>query len=95
MSFSSLELHASLLKVIDAQGFTEPTAIQKGAIPAVLQGKDVLGIAKTGSGKTAAYLLPILHQLQAHHATGIVNPEHSSWFPPVNWPTRFRMSAGH
>ena len=69
MSFSSLGLHASLLEVIDAQGFREPTPIQKGAIPAVLQNKDVLGIAKTGSGKTAAYLLPILHQLQGHHAT--------------------------
>ena len=69
MSFSSLGLHASLLEVIDAQGFREPTSIQKGAIPAILQGKDVLGIAKTGSGKTAAYLLPILHQLQAQYAT--------------------------
>ena len=64
MSFSSLGLHPSLLKAIAAEGLTEPTPIQRGAIPVVLQNKDVLGIAKTGSGKTASYVLPILHRLQ-------------------------------
>ena len=50
---------------MDAQGLTEPTPIQKEAIPAVIGRKDVLGIARTGSGKTAGYVLPILHNLQA------------------------------
>ncbi len=60
MSFADLELSPSL---IEACGFTEPTSIQREAIPAVLQGRDVLGIAKTGSGKTAGYLLPIFQRL--------------------------------
>ncbi len=60
MSFSPLGLSALL---IEASGFTEPTPIQREAIPAVLAGRDVLGIAKTGSGKTAGYLLPLLEQM--------------------------------
>ena len=64
MSFASLGLSASLQKVLADQKFTKPTHIQQGAIPAVLNGKDVLGIAKTGSGKTASYALPILNKLQ-------------------------------
>ncbi|YCM46380.1 DEAD/DEAH box helicase [Verrucomicrobiaceae bacterium 227] len=62
MSFTELGLSSAL---IEACGFAEPTPIQRGAIPAVLEGRDVLGIAKTGSGKTASYLLPILQQLMA------------------------------
>jgi len=64
MSFASLGLSASLQKVLADQKFTKPTHIQQGAIPAVLNGKDVLGISKTGSGKTASYALPILNKLQ-------------------------------
>jgi ATP-dependent RNA helicase RhlE len=63
LSFSDLSLHPALLKGIDALGFTEPTPIQSAAIPAVLEGRDLLACAETGSGKTAAFLLPILHQL--------------------------------
>ncbi len=62
MSFAELKLSPSL---IEACGFTEPTPIQEGTIPAVLEGRDVLGIAKTGSGKTAGYLLPILQKLNS------------------------------
>lgn len=65
MSFTSLGLSPAFLKVLEAEGFSEPTPIQKQAIPAVLGKRDVLGIAKTGSGKTAGYVLPILHHLQA------------------------------
>src|SRR6187431_3659847 len=65
MSFSSLGLSPSLLKALAAEGYSEPTPIQREAIPAVIGKKDVLGIAKTGSGKTAGYVLPILHNLQA------------------------------
>ncbi|MGK7389178.1 MAG: DEAD/DEAH box helicase [Candidatus Cyclobacteriaceae bacterium M2_1C_046] len=64
MSFTSLGLHSSLLKTLEANGYTKPYPIQQEAIPAILKGKDILGIAKTGSGKTASYALPILNNLQ-------------------------------
>jgi len=63
MSFAKLHLHPSLLANITAQGYETPTPIQAQAIPVVIEGRDVLGIAKTGSGKTASFVLPILHQL--------------------------------
>ncbi|HEU5217120.1 MAG TPA: DEAD/DEAH box helicase [Gemmatimonadales bacterium] len=63
MPFTSLKLHPSLLKGIKELGFTRPTPIQADAIPPAMAGKDVLACAMTGSGKTAAFLLPILHQL--------------------------------
>ena len=65
MPFSNLGLHPSVLKNINQLGYEEPYPIQSEVIPAVLEGKDVLGIAKTGSGKTASYILPILTQLQS------------------------------
>jgi ATP-dependent RNA helicase RhlE len=69
MSFSSLGLSPVFLKTLQAEGYAEPTPIQQQAIPAVIGKKDVLGIAKTGSGKTAGYVLPILQQLeQAAHS---------------------------
>ncbi len=63
MPFSTLKLHPSLLKGVKELGFTRPTPIQTDAIPPALAGRDVLACATTGSGKTAAFLLPILHQL--------------------------------
>lgn len=60
MSFASLGLTAPLLKTIEEQGFTRPYPIQQQAIPALLKGRDILGIAKTGSGKTASFVFPIL-----------------------------------
>ncbi|MGN7989597.1 DEAD/DEAH box helicase [Pedobacter sp. 22226] len=64
MSFTTLGLSPDLLKVLSDQNFTAPTLIQQTAIPAILNKKDVLGIAKTGSGKTASYVLPLLMNLQ-------------------------------
>ncbi|MEJ7559615.1 MAG: DEAD/DEAH box helicase [Pedobacter sp.] len=64
MPFTSLGLSPALLKTLQDQNFTEPTPIQEIAIPAILDKKDVLGIAKTGSGKTAGYVLPLLMNLQ-------------------------------
>ncbi|GAB3728759.1 DEAD/DEAH box helicase [Spirosoma lituiforme] len=64
MSFSSLGLSKPLLKAVSAQSYTTPYPIQTEAIPAILQGKDILGIAKTGSGKTASFVLPILELFQ-------------------------------
>ncbi len=63
MSFTSFPLHAELLRAVDALGFTVPTPIQKDAIPPACEGRDVLACAMTGSGKTAAFLLPILERL--------------------------------
>ena len=63
MSFSLLGLSPVLLRAIDELGYTTPTPIQSAAIPAVLRGEDVLGAAQTGSGKTAAFALPILQTL--------------------------------
>ena len=63
MRFEDLNLHHSLLKAIKDQNYTQPTAIQKKAIPLVLKRNDVLGSAQTGTGKTAAFALPILHHL--------------------------------
>jgi ATP-dependent RNA helicase RhlE len=63
MSFDTFGLHPALLSAIDALGFTDPTPIQQAAIPAILTGRDLIGCAQTGTGKTAAYLLPVLHRL--------------------------------
>ena len=63
MPFTPLKLHPSLLKGIKELGFIRPTPIQTDAIPPALAGRDVLACATTGSGKTAAFLLPILHRL--------------------------------
>ncbi len=65
MNFSSLDLHPSLLRGLKELGFTRPTPIQSDAIPHALAGRDLLACAATGSGKTAAFLLPILHALIA------------------------------
>ncbi|MDP2337976.1 MAG: DEAD/DEAH box helicase [Bacteroidota bacterium] len=69
MPFSSFGLSPTLLKVLAAQNYTQPYPIQKEAIPAILSQKDVLGIAQTGSGKTAGYVLPILTNLQGNTDT--------------------------
>jgi ATP-dependent RNA helicase RhlE len=61
--FNHLGLHASLLRGIKELGFVRPTTIQAEAIPPAMQGKDVIATAQTGSGKTAAFLLPIVHRL--------------------------------
>jgi ATP-dependent RNA helicase RhlE len=63
MSFNTFDLHPDLLRGVAALGFETPTPIQRDAIPPVHAGRDVLACAMTGSGKTAAFLLPILHRL--------------------------------
>lgn len=63
MTFQELKLDTSLLQAISELNYTQPTTIQQKAIPLVLQGKDVLGSAQTGTGKTAAFALPIVHHL--------------------------------
>jgi ATP-dependent RNA helicase RhlE len=63
MPFSSFDLHPALLKSVKELGFVRPTPIQADAIPPGLAGRDVLACAQTGSGKTAAFLLPVIHRL--------------------------------
>jgi ATP-dependent RNA helicase RhlE len=78
MSFASLGLSAPILDAVDEQGYQTPTPIQAQAIPAVLEGKDVMGAAQTGTGKTAGFTLPILQRLskgrpaQANQARALI-----------------------
>ncbi|MFZ9635096.1 MAG: DEAD/DEAH box helicase, partial [Alphaproteobacteria bacterium] len=65
MTFDTLGLDPALLRAVHDLGFTKPTAIQLDAIPPAREGKDLLACAMTGSGKTAAFLLPVLHRLHA------------------------------
>ena len=62
-TFESMGLNKALLQALASEGYTKPTPIQEKAIPDVMAGKDLLGIAQTGTGKTAAFALPILHRL--------------------------------
>ncbi len=66
--FQALGLSPVILKTISTLGFDTPTPIQEKAIPLMLKGHDVMGLAQTGTGKTAAFGLPLVHQLVAHHA---------------------------
>ncbi len=61
--FSDLALSPKILKAVEAAGYETPTPIQAGAIPSALEGRDVLGIAQTGTGKTASFTLPMIHML--------------------------------
>ena len=62
-SFQNLNLNPKILSALESKGYTTPTPIQLQAIPPLLEGRDILGIAQTGTGKTAAFSLPILHNL--------------------------------
>ncbi|MDR0535978.1 MAG: DEAD/DEAH box helicase [Puniceicoccales bacterium] len=69
-SFAGLGLSESLLQTLDACGYKEPTPIQSQAIRGILQGRDVIGAAQTGTGKTAAFALPTLQRLDRHDPNG-------------------------
>ncbi|WP_163992510.1 DEAD/DEAH box helicase [Pyxidicoccus caerfyrddinensis] len=74
MTFDELQLHETLLRAVKAEGYTTPTPIQAKAIPQALAGRDVLGVAQTGTGKTAAFALPILQRLSAKAPAGGARP---------------------
>jgi ATP-dependent RNA helicase RhlE len=67
LNFSEFNLIPSLQQGLDSMGFQNPTPIQEQAIPAILENKDLIACAQTGTGKTAAYLLPIIHKLSEKH----------------------------
>ena len=68
LSFAELGLSAKVMESVEASGYTTPTPIQAGAIPMAVEGRDVLGIAQTGTGKTAAFVLPLLSRLERGRA---------------------------
>jgi ATP-dependent RNA helicase RhlE len=70
MSFDSLGLSPELLRSVAHEGYTEPTPVQTQSIPLVLAGRDVLAGAQTGTGKTAAFVLPMLQRLHASRPAG-------------------------
>ena len=73
MSFEQLGLSTDLLRAISDQGYTKPTPIQEQAIPIILEGRDVMGGAQTGTGKTASFILPLLRRLE-HHSNSSMSP---------------------
>ena len=84
MTFEQFGLSAEILRAVTEQGYTIPTPIQDQAIPLVLQGKDLMGRAQTGTGKTAAFALPMLERLRAHANTS---------FSPARHPVRALILA--
>ncbi|MFA7316335.1 MAG: DEAD/DEAH box helicase [Sulfuricella sp.] len=76
MSFESLGLRPEIQRAVAEQGYTEPTPIQAQAIPVVLQGRDIMAGAQTGTGKTAAFTLPLLHRLATHASTSTSPAKH-------------------
>jgi len=92
MNFSELGLCEPLVRAVTKAGYSIPTPIQQQAIPAVLSGRDVVGIAQTGTGKTAAFALPLLHLLQlGNEAAG--RPERSRGERPRVRPVRVLVLA--
>jgi len=71
MSFQNLNIIDPLQRALDREGYTNPTPIQMQAIPHLLQGKDLMGIAQTGTGKTAAFVLPILQRMCNEHKAAV------------------------
>ncbi len=76
MSFKELGLHPDILRAVVDAGYENPTPIQEQAIPQVMAGHDVMGAAQTGTGKTAAFTLPILHRLMPHASTSVSPARH-------------------
>jgi ATP-dependent RNA helicase RhlE len=87
MTFASLHLIPELMRAVEDQGYTEPTPIQAKAIPAVLERRDIMGCAQTGTGKTASFTLPLL-QLLAPHASTSTSPARHPVRALVLTPTR-------
>ena len=87
MTFDQLGLSPEILRAVREQGYTEPTPVQRQAIPIVLAGHDLMGRAQTGTGKTAAFALPMLERLR-HHANTSFSPARHAVRALVLTPTR-------
>ena len=87
MSFAELNLIPELQRAVADQGYTEPTPIQAKAIPAVLERRDIMGCAQTGTGKTAGFTLPLL-QLLAPYANSSPSPARHPVRALILTPTR-------
>ncbi len=86
--FSGLELAQPILRAIADEGYTTPTPIQQKSIPSLLQGRDLLGVAQTGTGKTAAFALPLLHYLEENTAGAPRKAQHRQPRALILAPTR-------
>ena len=86
--FSGLELAQPILRAIADEGYTPPTPIQQKSIPSLLQGRDLLGVAQTGTGKTAAFALPLLHYLEENTAGAPRKAQHRQPRALILAPTR-------
>ncbi|HYE74539.1 MAG TPA: DEAD/DEAH box helicase, partial [Blastocatellia bacterium] len=71
MNFSELGLHPALAKQCESLGYSEPTPIQGRAVPVILGGADLIGCAETGTGKTAAFLLPLIQKIASSKGVGV------------------------
>lgn len=87
MKFSELHLNGNVLEALDAMRFEECTPIQEQSIPVILEGRDLIAVAQTGTGKTAAYLLPILNKLSEGDTLPMLSIA-LSWLLPVSWHNR-------
>ena len=81
-SFADLALRPELLDALTALGYEEPTPIQREAVPPLVEGRDLLGQAATGTGKTAAFALPILHRLRSDRDAAGRHPR-EPWLAPA------------
>ena len=73
MTFNEMGIISPILQALQDEGYTQPTPIQEQAIPIILEQRDILGCAQTGTGKTAAFAIPILQLLQAQKDAGNTN----------------------
>jgi ATP-dependent helicase YprA (DUF1998 family) len=94
MSFDSLGLSAELLRAVAEEGYPSPTPIQQQAIPVILEGRDVLAGAQTGTGKTAGFTLPMLAEVCPRSASTAGGASARwCWCRPANWPPRWRPAS--
>ena len=95
MNFADLGLSPELLKAVEKAGYTEPTPIQEQAIPPVLMMKDIIGIAQTGTGKTASFVLPMIDILRGRRRAlmplSLIPNRRANW--RRRWPRTSRNTA--
>ena len=88
-TFESLGLTEPVLKALKTEGYTVPTPIQAKAVPHVLAGRDLFGCAQTGTGKTAAFALPLIERMMANPRECLCSR------PPANWPARSTRASAY